>query len=186
MLSLRNKTEEWRITYTGPCAREGCHEYACGWSWRFHGASRGNPAVAWHCHSNGEWWRCQRGSWEMPRSRRGGLPRTSPRRQSRASGHCWASWPGRPAPPRNAAHWAGTAGGRKTHLSGSRNHPACTWPWKIRRCCGYCRKQEAPLMSFRNFGVLRKMDGATFPASEIYTVKHKKSQKRRKLSPETD
>lgn len=167
MLSFHVKAEVWGITCTAPCAHWWSREYACEWSWKFRGASRGSPAVAWRCHSNGEWWRYRRGSWETPRNHRGGPPRTSLRRRWPASGHCWAVWPGRPAPPRNAARWAGTEGGRRTRLSGSRSHPACTWPWKIHQCCGCCRRLEAPLRSSRNSGGLRKMVAAISPASEI-------------------
>lgn len=169
MLSFHIKAWEWGITCTALCVRWRSREYACEWSWKFHVAWRGSPAVAWRCRSNDGWWRCQRGSWETPRNRRGGPPHTSPRRRSPASGRCWAVWPGRPARPRNAARWADTVGGRRTRLSGSQSRPACTWLWRIRRCCGCCRTLEAPRRSFRNSGELRKMASAISPASEICT-----------------
>lgn len=159
---------KWGITCTAPCVHWGSHEYACEWSWKFHGALRGSQAVALHCRSNGEWWRFRRGSSETPRNRRGGPPRTSLRQRSQASGHCWAVWPGRPAPPRNAAHWAGTVDGRRTRLSGSQSHLACTWLWKIHQCCGCCRRQEAPLRSSRNSEGLHKTVSAISPASETF------------------
>lgn len=155
------------ITCTGPCARWGSHECACEWSWKSHGALRGSQAVALHCRSNGVWWRFQRGSWEMPRNHIGGPPRTSLRQPSPASGHCWAAWPGRPALPRSAARWAGTVGGRRTRLSGSRSRPACTWLGTIHQCCACCRRREAPQRSCHNSVALHKRAAAISPASEI-------------------